>query len=237
MNGLEILVLSVIAVCGLVGYITGFLRAVYSLFAWILTLAFVTWATPQVTVLLEEHTGVKQAVQNICVDYIEELAGEKISLGAEAYQDELQSDSEGIPSLLPEEILGGITGYAAKAAGEALEEAGIYNEIAGMISHYILEGIAFLLMMAAGGMLAHWLAHVLDLAARFPALKGPNKIMGAVFGMVKGLFLVWIGFFVLTLLGGGESGNQILASVEKSRILRLLYQNNILLLLLMRFIN
>ena len=223
MNGLEIIVLGFIAVCGLIGFFTGFLRAAYSLLAGILVLAFVTWATPKVTVFLEENTGFGQMIQDKCIDYIE-------------YQDELQSDAEGLQSLIPEEMLEGIAGYAAETAGEALQEAGLYEEIAGVIAHYILEGIAFLLMMLTGGILTHWLAHALDLASRFPALKGPNKIMGAVFGVGKGLFLVWVFFVVLTLLGGGESGNMLLSSIEESPILNFLYQNNILLRILMGFL-
>ena len=235
MNGLEIFVFGVIAVCALVGYITGFLRTVYSLFAGVLVLAFVTWATPQAAAFLEENTGFGQIVQNKCVDYIEEIAREKISEGAEEYRKELKSDSTGLQSLLPEELLKGMAGYAADAAGDVLEEAGIYEEIAGSVSHYIIEGLTFLLLMIVGGVLIHWIGHVLDLAARFPALKGPNKIMGAVLGAAKGLFLVWIAFFILTMLGGGESQNPLLSSIEESRTLHFLYQNNILLWIIMGF--
>lgn len=96
MNGLEIIVFGIIAVCALIGYFTGFLRSVYSLFAGILVLVFVTWATPQVTVFLEENTGFGQVIQDKCVGYIEEIAREKISEGAAEYQRELQSDSEGL---------------------------------------------------------------------------------------------------------------------------------------------
>lgn len=233
MNGLEIAVLSVIAVCGLIGYFTGFLRAVYSLFAWIFLLAFVAWATPRATVFIEENTGIGQVVQDKCADYIRELADEKIRLEVEHNQNESQSDLEGMYGLLPKEIVEEFADYAAGTAGEALEEAGVYKEIAGIVSHYILEGIVFLFMMTVGGILTHWIAHALDLASRFPALKGPNKILGAAFGMAKGLFLVWICFLILTLLGGGESGNLLLASIEESRFLQFLYQNNILLWLLM----
>ncbi len=235
MNGLEIFVFGVIAVCALVGYITGFLRTVYSLFAGALLLVFVTWATPQVAVFLEENTSFGQVVQDKCVDYIENIAREKISEGAEEYQKELQLGSAGLQSLLPEELLEGIVGYAADAAGDVLEEAGIYEEIAGTVSHYMIEGLTFLLLMLIGGVLIHWIGRVLDLAARFPALKGPNKIMGAVLGAAKGLFLVWIFFFILTMLGGGESQNPLLSSIEESKALLFLYQNNILLWIIMRF--
>lgn len=235
MNGLEIVVFGIIAVCAVVGYVAGFLRTVYSLFAGVLVLAFVTWATPQVTVFLEENTGFGQVIQDKCVDYIEEIAREKIGAGAEEYQKELQSEGEGFPSFLPEELLEGIAGYAANTAGDVLEEAGIYEEIAGTVSHYIIEGLAFLIMILVGGVLIRWIAHVLDLAARFPALKGPNKIMGAILGAAKGLFLVWIFFFVLTMLGGGASQNPLLSSIEESRALHFLYQNNILFWIIMRF--
>ncbi len=234
MNVLEIFVFGIIAVCALVGYITGFLRTIYSLFAGVLVLAFVTWATPQVTVFLEENTGFGQIVQDKCVDYIQEIAREKISAGAGEYQKELQSGNEGLQSFLPKELVEEIAGYAANTAGDVLEETGIYEEIAGVVSHYIIEGLAFLFMMIVGGVLIHWIAHVLDLAARFPALKGPNKIMGAVLGATKGLFLVWIIFFVLTMLGGGTQ-NPLLSYIEESRALHFLYQNNILLWIIMGF--
>ena len=110
--------MGLIAVCGLIGFFTGFLRAAYSLLAGILVLAFVTWATPKVTVFLEENTGFGQMIQDKCIDYIEEMAEEKISEGAKAYQDELQSDAEGLQSLIPEEMLEGIAGYAAEQAGK-----------------------------------------------------------------------------------------------------------------------
>lgn len=235
MDGLEIFVFGVIAACALVGYITGFLRTVYSLFAGVMVLAFVTWATPQAAVFLEENTGFGQVIQDKCVDYIEEIAREKISEEAEEYQKELKSDSMGLQSLLPEELLKGLSGYAADAAGDVLKEAGIYEEIAGTVSHYMIEGLAFLLLLIIGGVLIHWIAHVLDLAARFPALKGLNKIMGAVLGAAKGLCLVWIFFFILTMLGGGESQNPLLSSIKESPVLHFLYQNNILLRIIMRF--
>ena len=63
MNGLEITVIIIFAIFGITGYITGFLRMVYSLAAWILVLVFVTFVTPYAAYFLETNTGLKSGLE------------------------------------------------------------------------------------------------------------------------------------------------------------------------------
>ena len=79
MNGLEAAVIGIIGISALVGYVTGFLRVIYSLFAWFLVLTFVTWATPHAALFLENELGLKQAIEEKCIDYMEVLAEDKIA--------------------------------------------------------------------------------------------------------------------------------------------------------------
>ena len=74
MNLLEMIVLAVLAVCILIGYWRGFLKSVYSIAAWCVVLAFVTFATPALTDFLEKNTGLKDAIQEKCADYLEHMA-------------------------------------------------------------------------------------------------------------------------------------------------------------------
>ena len=128
MNGLEAAVIGIIGISALVGYVTGFLRVIYSLFAWFLVLTFVTWATPHAALFLENELGLKQAIEEKCIDYMEVLAEDKIAGGMEEYQE--QKSAEGVLGLLPEDIAKELAESAAETIGETLEESGLYDEIA-----------------------------------------------------------------------------------------------------------
>lgn len=78
MNPLEIAALILVIVFALIGYKTGLLRMLYSLFAWFFVLAFVTWSTPYLTEFLEKDTGLGTVIQEKAADYLEDLAEEEL---------------------------------------------------------------------------------------------------------------------------------------------------------------
>ena len=117
MNILEIIVIITIAFCTIAGYYRGFLKTAYSIAAWFLVLVFVTAATPFFTGFLEKNTGLKDAIQEKCADYIEDLAEDQISMEAEGY-------GAGENSLIPNEIIEAITDSAASTVSGAFYHTG-----------------------------------------------------------------------------------------------------------------
>lgn len=235
MNGLEITVIIIFAIFGVAGYITGFLRMVYSLAAWVLVLAFVTFVTPYAADFLESNTGLKPAIEEKCKAYISEMAEERIIEGAESYGNEQRKKFEN-SFFLPESIIEEITGSAGEKIGEILAESGIYEEIAEQIAHYIIKGIAFFITLLFAGIIVFWISHVLNLVSRIPAIQGPNKILGAAVGLFKGLVLVWLMFYIFELFGANESGRQFLQYIDESLFLSFLYEHNILLRIIKIFL-
>lgn len=235
MNGLEITVIIIFAIFGITGYITGFLRMVYSLAAWILVLVFVTFVTPYAAYFLETNTGLKSEIEEKCINYISEMAEERIIEGAESYGNEQQQKYEN-SFFLPESIIEEITGSAGEKIGEIIAESGIYEEIAEQIAHYIIKGIAFFITLLLAGIIVFWISHVLNLVSHIPAIQGPNKILGAAVGIFKGLVLVWLMFYIFELFGTNESGRQFLQYIDESLFLSFLYEHNILLQILKIFL-
>lgn len=235
MNGLEITVIIIFAIFGITGYITGFLRMVYSLAAWILVLVFVTFVTPYAAYFLETNTGLKSEIEEKCINYISEMAEERIIEGAESYGNEQQQKFEN-SFFLPESIIEEITGSAGEKIGEILAESGIYEEIAEQVAHYIIKGIAFFITLLLAGIIVFWISHVLNLVSCIPAVQGPNKILGAAVGVFKGLVLVWLMFYIFELFGTNESGKRFIQYVDESLFLSFLYEHNILLRILKIFL-
>lgn len=231
MNGLEIIILGVIVLCAYWGYRAGLLRVVYSLLSWILVLGFVTWATPYITEYLEKNTKLEAAFEEKCRDYIQQAAVEKLEEQVDQEQDTTAGEF-----LLPENIMNQITDQLAGAAAEILETSGIYEEIAETIAHFIIEGIAFFIALVLSGIFMRTISHMLNLVSHLPVIHGANKILGAAAGAIKGLIIVWLVFYFLALCAASEPGIQILGYVKESRFLLYLYNHNVLLQIIMRFL-
>lgn len=205
MNPLEIAALILVAVFGLIGYRTGLLRMLYSLFAWAFVLAFVTWSTPYLTKFLEENTGIETVIQEQAVTYLESLAEKEM-------------------------------GETAGIFGILMEGTGIYDGIAAEAAHYIVEGIAFFLAFFVIGVLTRTALHMLDAAAHLPVLKETNRNLGAAAGCIKGVVILWLLFYLISLIGGSKQGAQLQAYIDDSIVLRFLYENNLLFLIAMKFL-
>lgn len=72
----------------------------------------------------------------------------------------------------------------------------------------------------------------LNLLASLPVLSTLNRIGGAVLGAALGLLCVWIFMAVITVLAENGTGTQILEMIKESELLRGLYENNFIDLLL-----
>lgn len=236
MNGLEITVVIILAACMLAGYYRGFLRVLYSLLAWIFVLAFVTLATPYVAGFLESSTGMKQAIEEKCVDYMTRAAENAIADGAEEYGNGQARGLEDSDLFLPDSVIKKIAGDGAAVIGGVLEGSGVYEEIAGRIASYIIEGISFFVTMAAAGIFTFWISHLLNIISRIPVLQGPNKVFGAAAGGCKGLVATWLLFYVIDLCAARELGKQLHLYIEESPFLSVLYQHNILFQIIQIFL-
>ena len=51
---------------------------------------------------------------------------------------------------------------------------------------------------------------------------------GLVVGLLEGLLVIWILFFVIALCQGSQWGNQMMQEIQENPLLQWLYQNNIL---------
>lgn len=200
MNLLEVIVIIILVLCAAIGYCRGFLKTVYSIAAWFFILVCVSFITPYLTNFLEEHTGLKDSIQEKCVDYMESI-----------------SDSEELP------------------IGELLTETGVYDEVAGQMAHFIIEGISFFAVMLIIGIVTFSVSHALHFVSKIPLIQGPDKILGAAFGGLKGLVFVWLLFYIISVSAASEFGEKYLGYINDSALLTFLYDHNVLVTLIIRF--
>ena len=193
MNLLEIIVIITMALCVIIGYCRGFLKTVYSIAAWIFILVCVSLITPHLTNFLEEHTGLKDSIQEKCADYMESI-----------------SDSEELP-------IGGL-----------LTESGVYDELAGQMAPFIIEGISFFVVMLIISIVTFSVSHMMNFVSKIPLIQGPDKILGAAFGSLKGLVFVWLLLYIISVSAASELGAKYMGYIKDSPLLTFLFDHNIL---------
>lgn len=223
MNWVLMLVLLVLVCCAIYGYTKGFLRIVFSLVAWVIVLVFVSWATPHVSQWIQENTTIYEKIEAACEESVRRAAQGKMEEGAaEQYG--------GAGELgLPESVMAQIVSGASGAADTVLAETGVYAGIAQSLAGFIVQGIAFVTVLILSWILVHVISTLLGIVSHIPILKGVNRFTGMLAGLMEGLLIVWIAFYIVALCSAGETGRVIVSYINQSAFLKELYENNILL--------
>ena len=116
------------------------------------------------------------------------------------------------------------------------EQSGLYNTIASKASSLAMKAIAFVIVMLITVIAFHLIATAIDLVARLPVIGEVNHMLGGIAGLIKGLLLVWLVFAFAAMGAATEAGSVVIDAVYQSEILQWLYENNLILTILLSFL-
>lgn len=233
MNWLLILVVLLIAGNIVWGFFRGFLRVVYSMVAWILILVFVTFATPYVAEWMTEHTSLNTKIEESCKEKLRNsVAGEEKNTEGST---QAQKDLSGLGMKLPATVWNQI-GDTHKIADRWMEQSGVYNTIASKATSLAMKAIAFVIVMLITVIAFHLIATAIDLVAKLLVIGEVNHLLGGIAGLIKGLLLVWLIFAFAAMGAATKLGGTVIDAAYQSEILQWLYENNLILTILLSFL-
>ena len=243
MNWLLIIIVLLLALCVVNGYRKGFLRMMYSMVSWVIMFALVTWATPYINTFLMDNTSIYQTIAVYCEQQIREKTEKQIEQEAAAVQAEGVEQNNGQPAdltklgvKLPDSVMNNISEKTADLAGEALDASGIYAKVSAGMADFILNGISFFIAFAVGMIVLHFFSGILGIVSRIPIIRGINKYLGTVAGAIYGFVVVWIAFYVIALCSTSEVGGALISYIYESPFLTYIYENNLIVTLIMMFL-
>lgn len=217
--GLAVLVLLAFSMAD--GYRRGFVKEVVSVLLVLLSVVVVWMINPYVNTFIRENTSVYEKIQNVSESFVESLANGNDTMDEEQ-QDELISGM-GLPGLLQN----GITENNTAAVYQQLA----VNTFGGYVSRYLaniaVNCLSFLISYILASVLIRVFAYALDILARLPAVRGINKLAGALIGGGKCIIFVWVAMLVLTILCNTEIGQKGLGLIRGDTVLNFLYDKNI----------
>jgi len=221
MNWLLIVVLAVLVVNALIGLKAGFIKTVFSICSIIVALILTLWISPTVNKVLRNN------------DKFYEFVNEKVekTLPIEDAKAEATAEQDTYINKLP----------LPKSLKEMLiknNTVDVYSSLAidsfkDYISNYltsvIINALAFIITFIILLIALMILCIVLNLISKLPILNQINKTAGLAAGLVQGLITVWILFILLTVFGGSAFGQNAFKMIEESKVLSIIYDNNLLL--------
>ncbi len=221
MNWLFWVVVAFIAYHVIDGLRRGFIRKVVSALSLVVTLALVTYLTPQITTFIQEHTSLHENLQEKCSELF--LSGE--------YNEDVKTDQvlmiENMD--LPENIKEMLLENNNTEAYDLLAVSGFYEYVGAYLANLIINALAYLISFVVIWTAIRAILLALDVVTMLPILHGINKLAGGALGIVYGVVLVWIAFLLVTILCNGDLGRQFFALISANPFLLFLYNQNVIM--------
>lgn len=216
----------------IVGYARGFLKIVVSFGVTLATVILVVTITPKAADLLKKYTPIDDAIQKKMVMMMTPDIGEIDFTGTELGEIEIprQKQIELLEKAnLPAVFRNGLLENNNSEAYKVLKVKSFPEYVGAYLSDIIIKMVAFLLTFVIMTILVRAVIFALDIITALPVIKGLNRFAGAFVGMLIALVIVWIGFFVITLVYNTQIGNQCFQWIGESEFLTFLYDKNIIL--------
>ena len=237
MNGLNVLLIVVAIIfllSILIGYKKGLIKLVASLVSTVICIVLVMLISPSVSKWIQESTPLKETVQNKCVEWLmPDTTMEEEVLQTELPREEQITLIEGaqLPEIFQRMLLENNNNEVYMALG--VETFGEY--IVAYIAKVIADVLSFLVTFVVVFIIIRIVIGMLGIIDKLPLIGGANHLAGAAVGAGMGILIIWILFIVITLLYNTSFGAACLANISESKILTMLYENNILMNYITKF--
>lgn len=211
-NYIDILALLIMLLSVYIGFKKGFLKTITGLASLVLSLILAITFYPLVSDFI-----MKTPVYNTVYE-----STTSVLAGENAENEEVTENETGKLNL-PKDLTRKIEKSVDDAKGEvtstvAETTAGIAVKIVSILLIFILARIAIAII----SLLA-------QLIRKLPIIGGFDSLLGAVFGIIRGLLIVYVLLMCVTFIASMSPDNAIVKGVKESEVVKLMYNDNALL--------
>ena len=211
--GLDLIVLAILALSIFVGYKRGLISVIFSLFAFIIAL-LITWILcGPITNLVIKNTEIDDKIKSSIVE------------NGIVKEDETSKESQSDESI--NQASKYIENYVSRATYDAKSQ--IVETSADVISKKIVTIIVAIGLFVVVRILLIVIRFVANGVASFPLIKQFNKLGGLIYGVISGLFIIYVLLAVCFLLMSIQDIEIISEAINGSILAKFLYNNNFIL--------
>lgn len=206
---------------GIQAYRRGFIMSVFGFLPMVVGLIATKFFTPMVSRFLREMPVFASLSDTIAQKLHLEQMIDNVAMQAQV--DVIQNMQ--LPNFLKETLLE----HNNPVVYGLLDTQSTQGYISGFLANICINMISMLLVFVVAFLAAKFVLKALNLISELPILHTFNRICGFVVGAIKGLCIVWLWCFVLTLVQFHAGFENIFAALQMTKIALPLYEHNVLI--------
>ena len=205
---LDIILIAIMALSIFFGYKKGLVKVAVKLCAFLIAVIVTLIFYKPVSNLIIENTQLDEKIENIIIEN-----------GTKELEESEEENKEN--------FLENMQNYVDDTVTEAQNE--IVESVANEVSVRLINIIVIIGLFVATRLLLIVLVLISDLITSIPIIKQFNELGGVIYGIIRGLLLIYLILSVVFLIVSMTANNNLLTTIESSIITEFMYKNNILL--------
>lgn len=209
----DLIVLAIIGICVFFGYRRGLIGVAFKIVSFFLAIIIAFLLFKPVSNIIINNTGLDESIKAIVIEKVR----------AQHENEDIVEDKSNQSSV------GGYINQSLKNVAEDTINATI-EKTADNITRIIINIIIFLIVYVFARVILLFTRGMLDIIAGLPLIKQTNKAGGIIYGLLKGVLIVYVVFAIISLISVSDS-SKLVELIEQSVFGKLMYQNNYVLML------
>ena len=214
---LDIIIVAAIALSIFLGYKKGLVGVAFKILSFIVAIVLAFILSTPVSNYIIENTEFDDNIHNTIQKALESKTTE-----AEEENEEEANVSNVITDYVAKEI--------KKATAETQNE--VASVVATSLTKTIVKALTFIGIFLVARIILFFFKFLAEALAEMPILKQFNEVGGIAYGVLRGAFLVYLFFAIVSLLASIINLDGLLELINASFISKFLYDNNLLLKIL-----
>lgn len=199
---IDLVIVAIIALCTFIGYKQGLIKVAVKLVATIIAIILALILYKPISALIIDNTGIDEQIQTSITN--------KLIPEDSSSSDEALINTESLPDLI------------------ISHSENTVSSISEVISIKLIELVVIVILYVAIKIILKFITLLADFIAKLPVLNQINKLGGTIYGVLKGLILVFAIFAVISLVAPLIGGN-FMENINQSYVGSFMYNNNLLL--------
>ena len=210
---IDLIIIAILALCIFFGYKNGLTKSIIKILSFVIAIVVAAIFFKPVSNLIIENTeiddNIRQAVVNLVYKDVEESG-------------EVKEDTnlpQAMVNYINDSVKNAVEDTKEKVVNSAANNIAITAiNVASAVGLFIITRIALLIITA-----------ITDILTDLPVIKQFDKTGGVAYGIIKGMLIIFVIFAVISLISPAIEQTGIIANINKSFIGGFLYNNNLLL--------
>lgn len=204
---MDIVLVAILVLNVIIGYKKGLINVIFNICAFLLAIVITIILYKPVSNIIIENTNIKENIKSTIINNNPNEATKEEKTNTNDIQKYIENTVQGV-------------------ADDAKEKA--TETVAETIAIKVVEIITCIILFILTRIILILLKFVTETIANLPLIKQFNEIGGLVYGVIKGLIIIYILLTILFLVVSINGNGAIANSIEESNITKFLYNNNII---------